>query len=236
LTGIVPLTPTGKEIVEIFKEMDFRFVVLHHTGLKTGNRGDHWDWLLELPKPSMAKKTSKDCSHFMRDLGLDHAVIAAGLSQQGPDRNLIAFATEAPLLSQPAPLIGQPAPLIGQPAPLIGQPEGAGLLLDAWVGGMFLRLPMHRDIYLSYEGSISGGRGHVSRVGMGALRWLEIGPFQLRFEILNAEFFGVSSHIATPAPYFLSPTKPRVESSKPWSEKPWSDPEPDDSPRWALHR
>ena len=108
--------------------MDFRFVVLHHTGLKTGKRGDHWDWLLELPKPSMAKKTSKDSSFFVPDLGLDNAVIAAGLSQQGPDRNLIAFATEAPLLSQPAPLLSQP--------------KGAGLLLDAWVGGMFLRLPI----------------------------------------------------------------------------------------------
>jgi len=209
LTGIVPLTPTGKEIVEIFKEMDFRFVVLHHTGLKTGKRGDHWDWLLELPKPSMAKKTSKDSSFFVPDLGLDNAVIAAGLSQQGPDRNLIAFATEAPLLSQP---------------------KGTGMLLDAWVGGMFLRLPMHRDIYLSYEGPISGGRGHVSRVGMGALRWLEIGPLHLRFEIVEAEFFGVSSHVATPAPYFLSPTQLGGESPKPWS-----DPAPDDSPRWLLH-
>jgi hypothetical protein len=28
----------------------FRFVILHHTGWITGNRGDHWDWLMEPPR------------------------------------------------------------------------------------------------------------------------------------------------------------------------------------------
>ena len=202
--------------------MDFRFVVLHHTGLKTGKRGDHWDWLIELPKASMAKKTSKDSSLSGLDLWSDYAVIAAGLSQQGPEKNLIAFAIETPLSTRP---IG-PQPTDSH---RLSQPFREGLLLDAWLGGMFLRLPMHRESYLSYEGPISGGRGHVSRVGRGALRWFEIGPLHLRFEIVEAEFFGVSSHISTPAPYFLSPTQMGSESPKPWS-----DPAPDDSPRWLL--
>lgn len=204
--------------------MDFRFVVLHHTGLKTGKRGDHWDWLLELPKPSMAKKTSKESSELDPDSWWDHPRIAAGLSQQRAEQNLIAFATEASLLTPSKESTSSE----NQSS---SQPDGAGLLLDAWVGTMFFRLPMHRGIYLSYEGPISRGRGHVSRVGMGVLRWLQIAPFQLRFEILEGEFVGVSSHIATPAPYFLSHIQPGVEASKPWS-----DPEPDDSPCWALHK
>ncbi|MBM3965642.1 MAG: hypothetical protein FJ308_11350 [Planctomycetes bacterium] len=190
--------------------MVFRFVVLHHTGLKTGKRGDHWDWLLELPTPSMAKKTSKDSSGCDLDSWSNNPIIASGLSQQGSEQTLIAFATESPLLSRT---------------------QGAGFLLDAWEGVRFWRLPMHRSAYLSYEGPISRGRGHVRRVGNGVLRWLEIGPLELQFEILNAEFEGVSSHIATPVPYFLSHTQLGGASSNPWS-----DPEPDDAPHWALRR
>jgi hypothetical protein len=234
LIGIVPLTPTGKEIVEIFKEMDFRFVVLHHTGLKTGKRGDHWDWLLELPKPSMAKKTSKESPRSGSDLWLNDPIIAAGLSQHGAEQNLIAFATEAvlPPISKGSPSAeNQPLSHTHASQSHASQSNSAGLILDAWVGSLFLRLPMHRRLYLSYEGPISQGRGQVTRVGMGTLHWLEIGPFHLRFEILEAEFVGVSSHIATPAPYFLSHIQPDGESSRPWS-----DPEPDDSPSWALQR
>lgn len=190
--------------------MDFRFVVLHHTGLKTGKRGDHWDWLLELPTPSMAKKTSKDSSEYVLDSWSNNPVIASGLSQQGAQQTLIAFATESPLSSRK---------------------QGVGLSFDAWEGELLLRLPMHRSVYLTYEGPISGGRGYVRRVGTGILRWLEIRPLELQFEILNAEFEGVSSHIATPAPYFLSHTQAGGVSSNPWS-----DPEPDDAPHWALRR
>jgi hypothetical protein len=39
----------GKENQDFFRCGDFRFVILYHTGLKQGDRGDHWDWMLDWP-------------------------------------------------------------------------------------------------------------------------------------------------------------------------------------------
>ena len=38
------------------------------------------------------------------------------------------------------------------------------------------KLPDHRTAYLTYEGPVSGGRGHVRRVGDGTYEGLCIGP------------------------------------------------------------
>lgn len=29
----------------------FEFIILHHTGWISGERGDHWDWMLQSPEP-----------------------------------------------------------------------------------------------------------------------------------------------------------------------------------------
>jgi len=54
-----------------------------------------------------------------------------------------------------------------------------------------IRLPDHRRIYLDYEGEISGGRGHVTRVDAGTVEILELGDrWRVRLEggLVRGEF------------------------------------------------
>ena len=53
-------------------------------------------------------------------------------------------------------------------------------------GGLMLhRLPDHRRIYLSYEGPVTGGRGHVTRVAGGECRILEQSADRIRLALGN---------------------------------------------------
>ena len=45
------------------------------------------------------------------------------------------------------------------------------------------RLPDHRNIYLDYEGSISGGRGEVTRIFSGAIHWQVLEANRIVLEI-----------------------------------------------------
>jgi len=46
--------------------------------------------------------------------------------------------------------------------------------LPGWATQRGIRLPDHRRLYLTYEGEIGGGRGHVRRVARGVcLEWIE---------------------------------------------------------------
>ena len=49
------------------------------------------------------------------------------------------------------------------------------------------RLPNHRKKYLTYEGPISQGRGHVTQVATGALTWLPSSQGSLHALLLNIE-------------------------------------------------
>ena len=55
-----------------------------------------------------------------------------------------------------------------------------------------IKLPLHRDVYLEYEGPVSGDRGTVQRVMAGAFAILEISPqtsLEGSFEKLTIEIF-----------------------------------------------
>lgn len=55
-----------------------------------------------------------------------------------------------------------------------------------------IKLPLHRDVYLEYEGPVSGNRGTVMRVMAGTFALIEIAPqvsLERRFEKLTIELF-----------------------------------------------
>lgn len=60
----------------------------------------------------------------------------------------------------------------------LGLPSGEQEVVDA------VPLPDHRAIYLDYEGPISGGRGEVTRVAGGAMRWLSLNEQLVEAELL----------------------------------------------------
>src|SRR3954471_1521203 len=51
-------------------------------------------------------------------------------------------------------------------------------------GAKLVRLPAHRSSYLTYEGSISGGRGSVKRVASGTCELIELSStvWMIRFD------------------------------------------------------
>ena len=53
----------GKENRDFFQYGDFRFVILYHTGLKQGDRGDHWDWMLDWPNDLELEDLRKTGTH-----------------------------------------------------------------------------------------------------------------------------------------------------------------------------
>lgn len=60
--------------------------------------------------------------------------------------------------------------------------------LDAWPGSSALkvnatRLPAHRLAYLTYEGPVSGNRGHVQRCDVGEYEWLTRETDLLRMQL-----------------------------------------------------
>ena len=52
-------------------------------------------------------------------------------------------------------------------------------------------LPDHRQIYLDYEGEISGDRGRVSRWDSGTCRVLEWGEGLVRLEVFGSQLVGL---------------------------------------------
>ena len=55
-----------------------------------------------------------------------------------------------------------------------------------------IKLPLHRDVYLDYEGPVSGDRGTVQRVMAGTFALIEISPqtnLEGSFEKLTIELF-----------------------------------------------
>jgi hypothetical protein len=63
------------------------------------------------------------------------------------------------------------------------------------------RLPDHREVYLEYEGPISGGRGRVERMEAGGAEILHLSRDRVRVRIelggLRGEFLGVRRAGAT---------------------------------------
>jgi hypothetical protein len=49
-----PLDP-GKGSIEEAKVLSSPFVILHHTGHISQDRGDHWDWLIQIPEYFLAE-------------------------------------------------------------------------------------------------------------------------------------------------------------------------------------
>lgn len=61
------------------------------------------------------------------------------------------------------------------------------------LGSQFWRLAPHRNLYLDYQGPISGGRGTVHRQAAGELEWIFLSDFQLRFRLLRLQWLGECS-------------------------------------------
>jgi len=61
------------------------------------------------------------------------------------------------------------------------------------LGTRFWRLAPHRNLYLDYQGPISGGRGKVHRQAAGELEWIFLSDFQLRFRLLRLGWLGECS-------------------------------------------
>jgi hypothetical protein len=123
---------------------------------------------------------------------------------------------------------------------------------EEWCGSTeFLRLPPHRQIYLSYQGVISGNRGSVLQVAQGALQWISFEDFKITFQLQRLHwlqqpqpthpFLAPAFHFSTPPTYSLEiPTtllhQPHPHQPHPHQPLPVSSVQPDNLPLWKLNR
>lgn len=118
---------------------------------------------------------------------------------------------------------------------------------EEWCGGTeFLRLTPHRQIYLTYQGVISGNRGSVLQVAQGALQWISFEDFKITFQLQRLQwihapqphnpFLAPASLFSTPPTYSLEIPNPTKIQSSTQTPLPVSSVLPDNLPLWKLHR
>jgi hypothetical protein len=56
-----------------------------------------------------------------------------------------------------------------------------------------LALPVHRRVYLDYEGQLNGDRGRVEAWDRGTCRWLEVSAGQLSLELIGQRTRGLAT-------------------------------------------
>lgn len=110
----------------------------------------------------------------------------------------------------------------------------------------FLRLTPHRQIYLTYQGVISGNRGSVLQVAQGVLTWISFEDFQITFQLQRLQwlnhpeptnpFLAPASHFPSPSTYSLEIHNPLQNQSSPKNPLPVSSVQPDNHPLWKLNR
>ncbi len=110
----------------------------------------------------------------------------------------------------------------------------------------FLRLTPHRQIYLTYQGVISGNRGSVLQVAQGTLQWTSFEDFKISFQLQRLQwihdpqpqntFLAPASLFSTPPTYSLELNIPTQIQSSTQIPLPVSSVQPDDLPLWKLHR
>jgi hypothetical protein len=206
----------GKENRDFFQYGDFRFVILYHTGLKQGDRGDHWDWMLDWPGYLELED--------LRKTGTNEASV----SKPGSLRNEPASEPDKP----------PPGPLLTFCSPLPPMTWNSG--------ARFVRLPLHRRAYLDYQGKVSKDRGHVLRVAEGMVQWRSIQPGRLVWTCTAIDFYGApfpdwlgASYCLQFAPEATAPdARENVNRvlSKPIIPTDWEFTQPSSAADWLLTR
>lgn len=103
------------------------------------------------------------------------------------------------------------------------------------------RLPNHRKMYLTYEGPISEGRGHVTQVASGALTWLPSSQGSLHALVLNIEIksgsFSLIPNWVSTLPLLIfqqnsANSDPSYDLNRP---TPWNESWTLDTKGWPIH-
>lgn len=81
----------------------------------------------------------------------------------------------------------------------------------------FEQLPLHRTLYLDFEGDIPEHRGSVRRVREGLIEWLEHTPDRIRFELRD-------SAVSPPTVLEIAALRPLHSDEQAWPSTPLAEP------------